>query len=42
MSTATDQLTSAVDFVGIPTGDIETAVEFYGKMLGLHRSVCMP
>ncbi len=42
MSTATDQLISAVDFVGIPTRDLETAVGFYGNTLGLRRSVYMP
>jgi predicted enzyme related to lactoylglutathione lyase len=42
MSTATDQLITAVDFVGIPTRDLETAVDFYGNTLGLHRSVYMP
>jgi predicted enzyme related to lactoylglutathione lyase len=33
---------SAVDFVGIPTRDLERAVTFYGETLGLHRSVYMP
>jgi predicted enzyme related to lactoylglutathione lyase len=42
MSTATDQLITAVDFVGIPTRDLERAVDFYGKTLGLDRSVYMP
>jgi|SRR5690348_6622159 predicted enzyme related to lactoylglutathione lyase len=42
MSTTTDRLISAVDFVGIPTRDLEKAVEFYGKTLGLQRSVYMP
>ena len=42
MSTATDQLISAVDFVGIPTRDLERAVGFYGETLGLRRSVYMP
>ena len=42
MSTTTDQLITAVDFVGIPTRDLERAVEFYGNTLGLHRSVYMP
>ena len=42
MSTATDQLISAVDFVGIPTRDLARAVDFYGETLGLPRSVYMP
>jgi predicted enzyme related to lactoylglutathione lyase len=28
-----------VDFVAVPTGDLERAVEFYGTTLGLPRSV---
>lgn len=28
-----------VDFVAVPTGDLERAVEFYGQTLGLERSV---
>ena len=35
----TQQLVTGVDFVGLPTHDLETAVEFYGDTLGLHRSV---
>lgn len=42
MSTATDQLITAVDFVGIPTRDLARAADFYGKTLGLPRSVYMP
>ncbi len=42
MTTAEDQLISAVDFVGIPTRDLERAVDFYGNTLGLPRSVYMP
>ena len=42
MSTATEQLISGVDFVGIPTHDLQRAVAFYGDTLGLHRSVYMP
>jgi predicted enzyme related to lactoylglutathione lyase len=42
MSTSTEQLVSAVDFVGIPTHDLERAVAFYGETLGLRRSVYMP
>jgi predicted enzyme related to lactoylglutathione lyase len=33
---------TGVDFVGIPTHDLELAVEFYGDTLGLHRSKYMP
>ena len=35
----TQQLVTGVDFIGLPTHDLETAVEFYGNTLGLHRSV---
>jgi predicted enzyme related to lactoylglutathione lyase len=42
MSTSTEQLISAVDFVGIPTHDLGRAVAFYGETLGLRRSVYMP
>jgi len=42
MTTATEQLITGVDFVGIPTHDLEKAVAFYGETLGLHRSVYMP
>jgi predicted enzyme related to lactoylglutathione lyase len=38
MTTATQPITG-VDFVSIPTHDIETAIEFYGTTLGLPRSV---
>ena len=34
-TTATDQLITGVDFVGIPTHDLERAVAFYGETLGL-------
>jgi predicted enzyme related to lactoylglutathione lyase len=36
---ASAQLVSGVDFVGIPTHDLERAVEFYGSTLNLPRSV---
>lgn len=36
------ELISVVDFVGMPTRDLEGAVAFYGDVLGLHRSVYMP
>ncbi|HEY2159990.1 MAG TPA: VOC family protein [Solirubrobacteraceae bacterium] len=38
----TSQLVSGVDFVTVPTRDIEVAIEFYGTTLGLRRSVYMP
>ena len=42
MSTATEQLITAVDFVGIHTRDLATAADFYGGTLGLRRSVWIP
>ena len=33
---------TGVDFVALPTHDLEAAVAFYGETLGLHRSVYMP
>jgi predicted enzyme related to lactoylglutathione lyase len=33
---------SGVDFVPVPTRDLEAAVQFYGGVLGLRRSVHMP
>src|ERR1035438_2461766 len=33
----TQQLVTGVDFVGLPTHDLETAVEVYGNTLGLRR-----
>ncbi|HTA13126.1 MAG TPA: VOC family protein [Solirubrobacteraceae bacterium] len=36
------QLITEVDFVGMPTRDLETAVAFYGETLGLRRSVYIP
>jgi predicted enzyme related to lactoylglutathione lyase len=35
----TAQLVTGVDFVGVPTRDLEAAVEFYGTTVGLPRSV---
>jgi predicted enzyme related to lactoylglutathione lyase len=35
----TRQLVTGVDFVGVPTRDLDASVEFYGEKLGLHRSV---
>ncbi len=31
-----------VDFVGMPTKDLEAAAAFYGETLGLRRSVWIP
>jgi predicted enzyme related to lactoylglutathione lyase len=33
---------SGVDFFGLPTRDLETAVAFYGETLGLRRSAYRP
>ena len=33
---------SGVDFFGLPTRDLETAVKFYGETLGLERSAYRP
>ncbi len=38
----TGQIVTGVDFVSLPTRDLEAAVEFYGGVLGLTRSVHMP
>ena len=35
----TPQLVTGVDFVGVPTRNLDAAVEFYGEALGLERSV---
>jgi predicted enzyme related to lactoylglutathione lyase len=40
--TATDQLIGGVDFVALPTHDVEQSSQFYGETLGLRRSVYMP
>jgi predicted enzyme related to lactoylglutathione lyase len=42
MSTNREQLVTGVDFLGIPTHDLEAAVEFYGDTLGLRRSRYVP
>jgi predicted enzyme related to lactoylglutathione lyase len=34
----TTQLVTGVDFVGVPTRNLDAAVEFYGETLGLSRS----
>ena len=36
------QLVTGVDFVTVPSKDLEASVAFYGTTLGLHRSVYMP
>ena len=36
------QMITGVDFVALPTHDLETAVDFYGGTLGLQRSVYRP
>ncbi len=36
------QLITEVDFIGVPTRDLEAAVRFYGETLGLRRSVYKP
>ena len=36
---ATAQLITGVDFVGVPTRNLDAAVEFYGTTVGLPRSV---
>ena len=36
------QIVTGVDFVAVPTDDLDAAVEFYGTTLGLKRSVYMP
>ena len=38
----TAQLIGEVDFIGMPTHDLEAAARFYGETLGLRRSVFMP
>jgi predicted enzyme related to lactoylglutathione lyase len=35
----TPELVTGVDFVGVPTRNLDAAVEFYGETLGLTRSV---
>lgn len=42
MTSTTEQLITGVDFLGLPTHDLEAAVEFYGVTLGLPRSVYRP
>ncbi len=40
--TVTDRLVTGVDFVSVPTHDLEVAVDFYGDTLGLTRSAYRP
>ena len=39
---ADSQIVTGVDFVAVPTDDLEAAVDFYGAKLGLERSVYRP
>ncbi len=39
---ATGELVGGVDFVGMPTRDLDAAARFYGEVLGLRRSVYIP
>jgi predicted enzyme related to lactoylglutathione lyase len=39
---STNGLVGGVDFLPVPTHDLDTAVAFYGTTLGLRRSVYMP
>ena len=41
-TTEASTIVTGVDFVSVPTQDLEKAVEFYGTTLGLPRSVYMP
>jgi predicted enzyme related to lactoylglutathione lyase len=41
-SASTEQLVGGVDFVALPTHDLDRSVSFYGDTLGLRRSVYMP
>jgi catechol 2,3-dioxygenase-like lactoylglutathione lyase family enzyme len=41
-ATEAPTIVTGVDFVTIPTRDLEQAVAFYGETLGLHRSVYRP
>ncbi len=36
-ATEAPTIVTGVDFVSVPTQDLERAVEFYGSALGLHR-----
>jgi predicted enzyme related to lactoylglutathione lyase len=39
---AAGEMVGGVDFVGMPTKDLEAAGRFYGQTLGLQRSVWIP
>jgi predicted enzyme related to lactoylglutathione lyase len=41
-ATEAPTIVTGVDFVSVPTQDLERAVAFYGTTLGLHRSVYHP
>jgi predicted enzyme related to lactoylglutathione lyase len=36
------QIVTGVDFVAVPTSDLDAAVDFYGTKLGLTRSIYRP
>ena len=38
----TGRIVTGVDFMSVPTKDLDAAVEFYGNVLGLERSVYIP
>ena len=40
--TAATEIVTGIDFVTIPTQDLDAAIEFYGNTLGLERSVYRP
>jgi predicted enzyme related to lactoylglutathione lyase len=40
--TTDSEFVRAVDFVGMPTRDLEAAARFYGETLGIPRSVYIP
>jgi predicted enzyme related to lactoylglutathione lyase len=42
MATAQQEIVTGVDFVGLPTRDLEESVRFYGETLGLPRSAYRP
>jgi predicted enzyme related to lactoylglutathione lyase len=41
-ATDTPTIVTGVDFISVPTRDLERAVEFYGTTLGLRRSMYKP
>jgi predicted enzyme related to lactoylglutathione lyase len=42
MTTSASEIVTGVDFIGLPTRDLERSVQFYGDTLGLPRAVYMP